>query len=138
MSCVPTASPSSNGGWPRTGACGKAASTPSNAISTKGSDHMPVAADAVLKDDQGRSVLRFERALRHPPQRGWQPRTERGEFGSWHPPPLEFEPVAGGKVSYLSGGDVPEMPDGVITEYDPPRVLAHTWGEDQLRWELRP
>jgi Activator of Hsp90 ATPase homolog 1-like protein len=30
------------------------------------------------------------------------------------------------------------MPDGEVTEWDPPRVLAHTWGEDRLRWELRP
>lgn len=25
-----------------------------------------------------------------------------------------------------------------ITEYDPARVLAYTWGDQQLRWELRP
>jgi hypothetical protein len=30
---------------------------------------MPVAADAILTDQQGRAVLRFERTLRHPPER---------------------------------------------------------------------
>ena len=28
------------------------------------------------------------------------------------------------------------MPDGRLLEYDPPRLLAHTWGDDELRWEL--
>jgi hypothetical protein len=30
------------------------------------------------------------------------------------------------------------MPDGEVTDYDPPLVLGHTWGDDHLRWELRP
>jgi len=29
------------------------------------------------------------------------------------------------------------MPDGQLLAYDPPRLLAHSWGDDQLRWELR-
>src|SRR3712207_7693038 len=28
--------------------------------------------------------------------------------------------------------------DGVITELEPPRVFAYSWGDDLLRWELRP
>lgn len=28
------------------------------------------------------------------------------------------------------------MPDGKVLKYDPPHLFAHTWGEDQLRWEL--
>ena len=98
---------------------------------------MPVAADAILQDQEGRSVLRFERTLGHPPERVWSALTEPGEQRSWHPTPFELEPQVGGKVSYLPGGDAPDMPQGEVTEYDPPRVLAHTWDEDLLRWELR-
>jgi uncharacterized protein YndB with AHSA1/START domain len=29
------------------------------------------------------------------------------------------------------------LPDGEVTEYDPPHVLAYTWGEDLLRFELQ-
>src|SRR5918912_732649 len=52
-------------------------------------------ADAVLEDDQGRSVLRFERVLRHAPERVWQALTEPGELGNWHPTPYELEPAHG-------------------------------------------
>jgi len=96
------------------------------------------AADAVLQDDRGRSVLRFERVLRHPPERVWSALTEADELTSWHPSPFEFDPEVGGTVRYGVGGLGPEMPDGEVTEYDPPRSLAYTWGEDVLRWELRP
>ena len=30
------------------------------------------------------------------------------------------------------------MQDGEVLDFDPPRLLAYTWFEDQLRWELRP
>jgi uncharacterized protein YndB with AHSA1/START domain len=99
---------------------------------------MPVAPEAVLQDHEGRSVLRFERLLPHPPERVWRSLTEPDELFSWHPTPLEFEPVAGGTVTYLAGGDAPDMPDGEVTEYEPPRIFGHTWGEDRLRWELAP
>ena len=99
---------------------------------------MPVAADAVLQDDQGRALLRFERRLSHPPEKVWSALTESGEQFGWHPTPFEFEPTPGGRVNYLAGGDVPEMPDGEVTECEPPRLLAHTWGDDLLRWEVHP
>jgi uncharacterized protein YndB with AHSA1/START domain len=94
--------------------------------------------DATLTDEAGGTVLRLERVLRHPPERVWEALTEPGAQSSWHPTPAEFEPAAGGAVRYSAEGDVPDMPDGEVTEWDPPRVLAHTWGEDRLRWELRP
>jgi uncharacterized protein YndB with AHSA1/START domain len=95
-------------------------------------------ADAVLQDDQGRAVLRFERLLAHPPERVWRALTEADELRSWHPTPAEFEPATGGTVRYLPGEGVPAMPDGEVTDYEPPRLLGHTWGDDHLRWELRP
>jgi uncharacterized protein YndB with AHSA1/START domain len=98
---------------------------------------MPAGADAILQDQEGRSILRFERTFRHPPERVWNALTDPGEHRSWHPTPFELEPAVGGKVNYLAGGDVPEMPPGEVTEYDPPHVLAHTWDDDLLRWELR-
>jgi uncharacterized protein YndB with AHSA1/START domain len=96
---------------------------------------MPVAPDAILQDQEGRSMLRFERTLDHPPQRVWRALTDPADHRSWHPTPFEFEPAVGGKVTFLAGGDV-EMPDGEVTEYDPPHRFAYTWDEDVLRWEL--
>ena len=99
---------------------------------------MSASADAVLQDDRGRAVLRFERRLRHRPERVWRALTDPDELFAWHPTPARLEPHAGGAITYLEGGDVPDMGTGEITEYDPPRALAHTWGDDHLRWELRP
>jgi uncharacterized protein YndB with AHSA1/START domain len=100
---------------------------------------MPSAANAVLRDEEGRSVLRFERVLPHPPERVWRALTEPGELSAWHPTPFEVDRAPDGSmVRYLPEGDVPDMPDGEVSEYEPPRVLAHAWGEDHLRWELRP
>jgi uncharacterized protein YndB with AHSA1/START domain len=95
-------------------------------------------ADAVLTDDRGRPLLRFERVLAHTPERVWRALTEPGELAAWHPSPFELEPVVGGAVSYGRADDGEAMPDGEITEYDPPRVLAYSWGEDLLRFELHP
>jgi uncharacterized protein YndB with AHSA1/START domain len=99
---------------------------------------MPNAAEAVLQDHEGRAVLRFERMLPHPPERVWRALTDAGDLSRWHPTPPEFEPVTGGAVTFGSDERSPEMPDGEVTEYDPPRVLGHTWGDDHLRWDIRP
>jgi uncharacterized protein YndB with AHSA1/START domain len=32
----------------------------------------------------------------------------------------------------------PEDLEGELTEFDPPRLLAYTWGDEALRWELEP
>ena len=93
-------------------------------------------ADAILEDDRGRTVLRFERTLRHPPERVWRALTEVDDLRGWHPSPFELEPEMGGTVRFLPpDGDA--FGDGRVTEYDPPRALAYTWGEDELRFELR-
>src|SRR2546429_10029396 len=97
---------------------------------------MPGEADAILQDDPARAGLRFERRLPPPPEPVWTALTDSDELFRWHPTPAEFEPEAGGTVSWLEGGDVPDMAPGEVTEYDPPRALAHTWGDDHLRWEL--
>src|SRR2546430_8258519 len=99
---------------------------------------MPIAAEAVLQAEEGRAVLRFERVLAHSPERVWQALTDPDEQGRWHPSPAEIEAAAGGAVNYIPTEGAPAMPEGEVTEYEPPRALAHTWGEDLLRWELQP
>jgi uncharacterized protein YndB with AHSA1/START domain len=98
---------------------------------------MPNAPEAILQDQEGRTMLRFERALPHPPGRVWRALTERDELARWHPSLPEFEPVVGGTVTYSpEGGWQPA--DGEVTDYDPPRALGYTWGEDHLLWEVQP
>jgi uncharacterized protein YndB with AHSA1/START domain len=98
---------------------------------------------AALEERDGRSALRFERLLPHPPERVWSALTSPRELASWHPTPFALhwdagEPGRGGRVAFDPPAHVPKIPDGRVLEYDPPRLLAYTWWEDELRWELEP
>jgi uncharacterized protein YndB with AHSA1/START domain len=93
---------------------------------------------ALLQDEAGRAILRFERVLAHPPERVWRALTESRELAAWHPTPFELEPAVGGVVDYIPTEGAPSWPEGRLTAYEPPRLLAHTWGKDSLRWELQP
>jgi uncharacterized protein YndB with AHSA1/START domain len=85
-------------------------------------------------------LLRFERHLRHPVPRVWQALTEPSELAQWFPAEVEIDLSVGGKITFAYRGfdvDPALLPsDGVVTELDPPRLLAFTWGEDLLRFEL--
>jgi uncharacterized protein YndB with AHSA1/START domain len=89
---------------------------------------------AVLSERDGRAVLRFERHLHHPPERVWAALTQRDELDGWHPTPFELR----GEAVLYPGEHGPPMEPGRVLAYDPPRLLAHTWGEDELRWLLTP
>lgn len=101
---------------------------------------MPRIADAVLQDEDGRSVLRMERSYDHPVERVWRALTDADEQAGWHPTPARVEPFVGGGVSYTGqpGTEDSGLPDGEVTDYDPPRLLGYTWGEDHLLFELQP
>jgi uncharacterized protein YndB with AHSA1/START domain len=99
--------------------------------------------NGVLEEVNSRPALHFERFLPHSPERDWRTLTDPQKQVAWHPTPARFEPKPGGRVHFVEGGDVPDMPDGVVTDFEPRRVLGYTWGEkgagaDHLRWELRP
>jgi len=98
---------------------------------------MPDRATAVLQDEEGRAVLRFQRRLAHPPSRVWRALTATEELAGWHPTPFEFEPAVGGRVTYRTDLGGPSMPPGRVLEYDPPRAFAYTWGGDEVRFELQ-
>jgi uncharacterized protein YndB with AHSA1/START domain len=98
---------------------------------------MPFSSDAVLQDEHGRSVLRFERVLDPPIERVWAALTELDDLRRWHPSPFELERHVGGRVDFLPPvGNA--FGDSQVTAYEPPRLLAYDWGEDHLRWELTP
>src|SRR3954452_13671234 len=84
-------------------------------------------------------ALRFERRLPHPIEKVWRAVSEPAELAHWFPCSVEVgELRVGAPVHFVFPGDVaPEM-DGEVTALDPPRLLAFTWGEDELRFELEP
>lgn len=85
-----------------------------------------------LTTTDGRSVLRMERRLAHPPERVWPALVEPDRLATWFPSGATIEPRVGGRVVFGFGGD------GTVTDIDPPRLIAFTWETDHLRFELRP
>ena len=91
-----------------------------------------------LTIDGDRTTLRMERRLRHPQEKVWRALTEPEHVNQWFPFHVELDLTPGGALRFIEpSGKAPDM-DGTITELDPPRLLAFTWGEDALRFELRP
>jgi uncharacterized protein YndB with AHSA1/START domain len=99
----------------------------------------------------GKYVLRFERRLAHPPEKVWRALTEPDQLRQWFPTDIEGERKLGAKLLFVFRDDAPraeDMPEllehdpedleGEYTEFDPPRLLAYTWGDEDLRWELEP
>jgi uncharacterized protein YndB with AHSA1/START domain len=94
--------------------------------------------EATLHDGDGRPVIRFERILRRPPQEVWRAITDPEELKAWFPCDVEADAwEAGAAVRFRFGAKGPQL-TGTVLEADEPRVLAYTWGEETLRFELSP
>ncbi|HEY8527747.1 MAG TPA: SRPBCC family protein [Acidimicrobiales bacterium] len=91
-----------------------------------------------LTTEGGRTVLRMERRFAHPVDKVWRALSEPDELVHWFPSKVELDPAVGGKVRFIEEGDEYPSLDGEITDLDPPRLIAYTWDDDHLRWELRP
>jgi uncharacterized protein YndB with AHSA1/START domain len=91
-----------------------------------------------LHTADGRSVLRFERALAHPVEKVWRAITDPAHLAHWFPVTMEIDLRPGGKIRFVPPGAELETTEGEVTELDPPHVFAFTWNGDPLRMELRP
>ncbi|PZF79968.1 SRPBCC family protein [Jiangella anatolica] len=89
-----------------------------------------------LHTDGDRCVLRMERRFRHPRTKVWRALVEPDELRQWFPARAEFDLVAGGDVRYDWGDGSEPQVDGQVVEATPGRVLAFTWGDEELRFEL--
>jgi uncharacterized protein YndB with AHSA1/START domain len=99
---------------------------------------MTTATGETLTTVDGRTALRMERRLAHPPPMVWRALTEPGHLTQWFPSDVEMEPRVGGKVRFPFRRGEGEVMEGEVTEWNPPHVLAYTWDDDLLRWELEP
>jgi uncharacterized protein YndB with AHSA1/START domain len=98
--------------------------------------------DATLLTDRPRPAVRLERHLPDPPAVVWQALTEREQLRSWFPSDVI---VSGGRWDVGAAISFPFPPEvidltltGDVLEVDEPNVLAFTWGEETLRFELSP
>jgi len=86
----------------------------------------------------GRAAITLERRLTGPPESVWRALTRAEDLAAWFPWRVEIDARPGGVLRFsFDGGGQPET-TGTITSWEPPRLLAYTWGEDALRWEIRP
>jgi len=98
--------------------------------------------DARLLTDRTRPAVRLERHLVDPPAVVWPALTEREQLRSWFPCDVivsggQWE--VGAEISFPFPADVIDLTlTGVVLEVDEPHVLAFTWGDDTLRFELSP
>jgi uncharacterized protein YndB with AHSA1/START domain len=93
---------------------------------------------STLQTVDGNGVLRIERRLSHRPDKVWKAITDPAQLRAWFPSEMSFELERGGVVAFdLRGGEWPST-TGEITDLEPERVFAFTWGDDHLRWEIVP
>jgi uncharacterized protein YndB with AHSA1/START domain len=88
--------------------------------------------EGTLQFVEGRCVLRFERRLPHPPEKVWRALTDPAHLAAWFPAEVTMEPQAGGAVRWAFPGTDIVLPDGVVTAYDPPRLLEYRMSTSEL------
>jgi uncharacterized protein YndB with AHSA1/START domain len=98
--------------------------------------------DATLLTEGALPAVRLERRLPDPPAVVWRALTEREQLQSWFPCDVI---VAGGRWDAGAAITFPFPPEvidltltGEVLEVDEPNVLAFTWGDETLRFELSP
>lgn len=87
---------------------------------------------------EDRPALRFERRLAHPIEAVWSSVTEPGELAHWFPAEVTVDLRVGGRMSFAFADEAFPPSGGEVTECDPPRRFAFSWGEEHLRFELEP
>ncbi len=98
--------------------------------------------DATLITDGPRPAVRLERHLPDPPAAVWRALTERDQLQAWFPSDVTVEGGEWRVGASITFRFPPEVIDitlvGEVLEVERPRLLAFTWGEEMLRFELSP
>jgi uncharacterized protein YndB with AHSA1/START domain len=84
------------------------------------------------------SVLRFRRRLAHAPSTVWAALTQDEQLEAWFPTTIEGDRATGAPLRFSFRQSEGAPFEGEMTCYDPPTVLELRWGDDLLRFELRP
>ena len=96
--------------------------------------------DAMLLSGEDRPAIRFERHLPDPPDVVWRALTDREQLRSWFPCDVIVNGgrwEVGATITFPFPSDVLDLTlTGEVLEVDAPHVLAYTWGDDTLRFEL--
>ncbi len=91
-----------------------------------------------LERHGGRLLLRFTRRLQHPPATVWRALTEPEQLLSWFPTTIEGERRSGARLRFAHRNTAGAPFDGEMLAFEPPSLMELRWGEEILRFELRP
>jgi uncharacterized protein YndB with AHSA1/START domain len=98
--------------------------------------------DARLLTDRNRPAIRLERHLPDTPDVVWRALTEREQLRAWFPCDVILSGgrwEVGAAITFPFRSEVLDLTlTGEVLEADEPSVLAFTWGDDTLRFELSP
>lgn len=79
-------------------------------------------------------AIRFDRRYAMPVDALWAAISDPKQVAVWMEYPTRLEPVVGGRVFI---DFAPEDPlEGIVCAAEPSRLLAYTWGESLIKWEL--
>jgi uncharacterized protein YndB with AHSA1/START domain len=93
----------------------------------------------VLERGEGTVTVRFTREFPHAPQKVWRALTEPEHLAAWFPTTIEGDLAAAGTPLRFSFRQVAIEPmNGHAIACEPPKVLEYLWGDETLRFELRP
>jgi uncharacterized protein YndB with AHSA1/START domain len=95
------------------------------------------AAGAEIRKSGETWTLVLVRELRHPPEKVWRALTDPDQLREWAPFDADHSLATVGDVK-LSTVGTPMVSDSTVKRADAPRLLEHTWGHFELRWELEP
>jgi uncharacterized protein YndB with AHSA1/START domain len=96
--------------------------------------------DGTLLTDGSRPAVRLERHLEDPPSVVWRALTDREQLRSWFPCDVVVADGrwdVGATITFRFPPEVIDMTlTGRVLAVDEPNVLAYSWGEEILRFEL--
>ncbi|WP_425388342.1 SRPBCC family protein [Domibacillus tundrae] len=89
---------------------------------------------AVIQKGKSGYVARFERQMNHPVEKVWAMLTENEKLALWFSELRVENLCEGGTMAFdMRDGTFGKFP---ITDFQDQSVLAYTWGEDHVRFEL--
>jgi uncharacterized protein YndB with AHSA1/START domain len=91
-----------------------------------------------LSRRDGRLVIEFTRRLRHSPETVWRALTEPDHLAAWFPTTIDGERAAGAPLRFAFRDMEAEPFDGEMLAFEPPSLMEFRWGDDILRFEVRP
>jgi len=107
---------------------------------TTRANYLPGAATgAEVRKDGDEWTLILVRDLRQPPEMVWRALTEPEQLREWAPFDADRNLDTIGPVMLATvAAPKPQVSPSNVTRADAPSLLEYSWGENKVRWELKP